>query len=265
MFSVCIPRVFNNIQTSKIVSTFETLKLGEVAYIDSVDRHSRTSKPCKMVFVYFNKWYDNTAANNLRKKIEDPNCEAKLIYSDPWYWIILPNDSDDKMKIQNNITDLAIAKAKNELHVKIQFDMNKKMSVLEDEISRIYEELYKREYHESNDTTPLWDNDTYGSQSTMSVSDFTPLVSESPEALYAKIHPEEEIYYDNENDDELYLNDDCCDSISCDIDSDDYEFIDMNNNNNNDTHQLLKYKKNEFPEITYHDRLWVTTHLCDNL
>ena len=56
MFSVCIPRVFNNIQTSKIVSTFETLKLGEVAYIDSVDRYSRrTNKPSKMVFVYFNK------------------------------------------------------------------------------------------------------------------------------------------------------------------------------------------------------------------
>jgi len=138
-----------------------------------------------MVFVYFNKWYDNVAANNLRKKIEDPNCEAKLIYSDPWYWIILPNESGDNEKIQNNITDLAIAKTKNELHVKIQSDMNKKMKEMEDEISRIYEELYKREYRESNETThlPLWDNDTYGSQqSTMTLSDFTHLVNPSPQS-----------------------------------------------------------------------------------
>ena len=248
MFSVCIPRVFNNIQTSKIVSTFETLKLGEVAYIESVERQSRTSKPCKMVFVYFNKWYDNIAANNLRKKIEDPNSEAKLIYSDPWHWIILPNESNDKLKIENNITDLAIAKAKNELHVKIQSEMNNKIDTLQDEICRIYEELYKREYHHSveEDTIPLWDNDTssYGTESTMSISEFTPLVNIPSTLSYATIHPEEEIYYDESFD----LNSDC----SNDLD-----------NNCND---LLETKKNDkFPEITFKDRLWVTTNLCDNL
>ena len=264
MFSVCIPRVFNNIQTSKIVSTFETLKLGEVAYIESVERQSKTSKPCKMVFVYFNKWYDNTAANNLRKKIEDPNSEAKLIYSDPWHWIILPNESNDKLKIENNITDLAIAKAKNELHVKIQSEMNNKIETLQDEICRIYEELYKREYSPSNDTIPLWDNNTYGTESTMtmSLSDFTPLniPVNIPSPSYAKIHPEKKKYYDEE----LNLNSDCSSdcSIDCDVDSDEYEFIDMNENDNT---ELLEYKKNKFPEINFNDRLWVTTHLCDNL
>ena len=190
----------------------------------------------------------------LIKKIEDPNCEAKLIYSDPWYWIILPNDSDDKIKIQNNITDLAIAKAKNEVHVKIQSEMNKKMNNLEDEITRIYEELYKREYSDSNDnynSVPKWNNDIYGTHSTLSISEFTPLLSRSPSSCpsscpypsprsYAKIHPEQQnIYY--YHDEEI-----------------------LNSEYDNST-QLPESKKNEFPEITFDDRLWVTTHLCDNL
>tara|TARA_B100001059_G_scaffold225422_2_gene252612 strand:+ start:1863 stop:2648 length:786 start_codon:yes stop_codon:yes gene_type:complete len=261
MFSVCIPRVFKNIQNSKIVSIFETLKLGEVAYIDSVDRDSRISnKPsCKMVFVYFNKWFDTAAANNLRKKIEDPTSEAKLIYSDPWYWILLPNDSNDKLNIENKINELAIAKAKNDLHVKIQSEMNNKIDTLQDEISRIYEELYKREYHPSveEDTIPLWDNDTYGTHSTMSISEFTPLVNIPSTLSYATIHPEEEIYYDES----LDLNSDCSNDYSNDR-SNDRRSNDLDNNCND----LLETKKNDkFPEITFKDRLWVTTNLCDNL
>ena len=130
------------------------------------------------------------------------------------------------------------------------------ISELEDEISCIYEELYKREYSPSDDTIPLWDNDTYGTESTMSLSEFSPLSIpvNIPSPSYAIIHPEEEIYYD----DVLNLNNDDCN----DVNSDEYEFIDINENDNT---ELLEYKKNKFPEITFNDRLWVTTHLCDNL
>jgi hypothetical protein len=95
MFSVCIPRIFNNIPVSKIVSTFESLNLGKVERVDIVMRRGKNNEPIKMAFVHFYKWYNNSAANNLRKKIEDPNYEAKIVYSDPWYWVILPNRSED--------------------------------------------------------------------------------------------------------------------------------------------------------------------------
>jgi hypothetical protein len=95
MFSVCIPRIFNNIPVSKIVSTFESLNLGKVERVDIVLKRGKNNEPIKMAFVHFYKWYNNSAANNLRKKIEDPNYEAKIVYSDPWYWVILPNRSED--------------------------------------------------------------------------------------------------------------------------------------------------------------------------
>ncbi len=99
MFSVCIPRIFNNIPVSKIVSTFESLNLGKVERVDIVQKTGKNNEPIKMAFIHFYKWYNNTAANNLRKKIEDPKYEAKIVYSDPWYWIILPNRSEDDYHI----------------------------------------------------------------------------------------------------------------------------------------------------------------------
>jgi hypothetical protein len=128
MFSVCIPRIFNNIPTSKIVDTFNSLQLGQVESIDIVFKKGNNDKIVKMAFIYFKKWYTNVSATNLRNKIEDPFCEAKLIYDDPWYWIILPNNSVNKItSVTNNYI--------------------KKINILEFELNNIYNKLRKEKQY----------------------------------------------------------------------------------------------------------------------
>ena len=92
-FSVYIPRIFTNIPNSKIISTFENLDLGKVQYMDIVYRTGADGSTYKMAFIHFSYWSNNSSAINLRDRIEDPEIEAKLVYDDPWYWLILPNKS----------------------------------------------------------------------------------------------------------------------------------------------------------------------------
>lgn len=97
MTSVYIPRVYGNIPVEFISETFERLGLGVVDNIQKVNRPGNAY----MAFVYFKSWnIENPAAINLAKKVNDPNAQARIVYDDPWYWIILPNTS--KSKTQEN-------------------------------------------------------------------------------------------------------------------------------------------------------------------
>jgi len=88
--SIYIPRVFENITYDKIKYVFEVLELGKVSHIDLINKDSISGT--KMAFVHFEDWYTNPAAQNLAEKILDPSREARLVYDDPWYWILLPNN-----------------------------------------------------------------------------------------------------------------------------------------------------------------------------
>ena len=43
------------------------------------------------IYIHFHRWYDNDIAINFQKKILGPNKQAKLVYDDPWYWIVFEN------------------------------------------------------------------------------------------------------------------------------------------------------------------------------
>lgn len=95
--SVYIPRVFANITTDFIAETFENLNLGIVERIESV---SRPGANTYMAFVYFDTWNtDNKAAIHLAERVNntfDKGRTARIVYDDPWYWILLPNKSYKK-------------------------------------------------------------------------------------------------------------------------------------------------------------------------
>ena len=38
-------------------------------------------------------WEDNAATRNIQEKIIDPQQTAKLVYDEPWYWILLKNNN----------------------------------------------------------------------------------------------------------------------------------------------------------------------------
>lgn len=90
--SIYIPRLFANISAERIIGVFENLRLGKISYIDFVPRDQDPGT--KMAFIYFQEWYtNNVACEHLIERINDHEREARIVYEDPYYWILLPNNS----------------------------------------------------------------------------------------------------------------------------------------------------------------------------
>lgn len=118
---------------NKITYSFERLNIGKVERIDSVIKISQEGYKYRMAFIHFEYWNtNNDAAINLREKIENPNKEARLVYDDPWYWLLLPNNSSYKEE-SNKLENL-----------KCLFENQIKR--IENEVDCIYEELFQREF-----------------------------------------------------------------------------------------------------------------------
>ena len=148
-YSLYIPRIFNNIPDKKITSTFQNLNLGKIKNIDIIRKIGRDGSTVKMAFVHFESWnYYNSAAVNLRIQIEDPNTDAKLVYDDPWYWILLPNTSN--VTTGSNNTVYTYTQESTSLTTKLNEPTNTwiedRLTNLENELHYVYEELYQREY-----------------------------------------------------------------------------------------------------------------------
>jgi hypothetical protein len=88
--SLYIPHVFANITKSAIVETFEKLRIGSVKRIDFVNKKSKNEN-FNAVYIHFNQWYDNVASRNFQQRVLDPNMEARIVYDEPWFWIVLEN------------------------------------------------------------------------------------------------------------------------------------------------------------------------------
>ena len=101
--SLFIPRVFINITWQEIVSIFNKLRIGKVSHVDFQEKRGRDGIAYHSVFVHFEYWYDNVAARNFQARVLDPLQEARLVYDDPWHWIVLEN------KRQNTVSNVQMA------------------------------------------------------------------------------------------------------------------------------------------------------------
>jgi hypothetical protein len=90
--SLYIPHVFGNITKNQVAETFEKLNIGKVYYIDFVQKMGKESS-YNAAYIHFEYWYDNTAARNFQERVVNPNKEARIIYDEPWYWIVLENNA----------------------------------------------------------------------------------------------------------------------------------------------------------------------------
>jgi hypothetical protein len=88
--SLYIPHVFANITKNTIVQTFEKLRIGSVKRIDFINKKGKNQN-FNSVYIHFNQWYDNVASRNFQERVLDPNMEARIVYDEPWFWIVLEN------------------------------------------------------------------------------------------------------------------------------------------------------------------------------
>jgi hypothetical protein len=89
--SVFIPYVFPNVTKDRIAAAFESNSLGLVDRIDLVSKTDANGKFYNYAFVHFSHWFDNDHAARFLERLDDPTRQARLVYDDPWYWIVLPN------------------------------------------------------------------------------------------------------------------------------------------------------------------------------
>lgn len=85
--SLCIPRVYPNINEIRIRKTFNDLNLGDIERIDIVNKTSEKGEKFNRVFIHFKRWYVNENADAARGRLLNGK-DIKIIYDDPWFWKI---------------------------------------------------------------------------------------------------------------------------------------------------------------------------------
>lgn len=95
-YSVFIPRVFTNIGEERISSIFNHLSIGEVNRVDLIRKTGKNGDNYNMAFVHFNHLYDSPSAEIFKRDVEDTEKKAKIVYDDPWFWLVLPFEEKEK-------------------------------------------------------------------------------------------------------------------------------------------------------------------------
>ena len=90
--SLFIPHVFNYISSERIQHVVETY-LGKVSRIDIVSKSTMDGNYYNSAYIHMSQWYDTQTVANFQESIKNPDKQSKLIYNEPYYWIILENTS----------------------------------------------------------------------------------------------------------------------------------------------------------------------------
>jgi hypothetical protein len=89
--SLFIPHVYGNYTSSMVSDVFDEMSFGRVKNVDFIHKMGTDGKAYNAAYIHFYEWYDNTVARNFQEPGLDPKREARVMYDDPWYWIVLEN------------------------------------------------------------------------------------------------------------------------------------------------------------------------------
>jgi hypothetical protein len=96
--SLYIPHIFSNYSKKDVGDIFENLKIGKINYIDFIAKIGKDGKDYNAAYIHFEFWYDNQITKNFQDRVLNPDKEARIVYEDPWYWLVFENKGE-KMKI----------------------------------------------------------------------------------------------------------------------------------------------------------------------
>jgi hypothetical protein len=112
--SIYIPHVFTNITEDRIIRVFDSLSLGKVKNIDFVEKMSKYGTVYNAAYIHFEYWYNTDIASSFQERVRNPDKEARLVYDEPWYWIVLENHGAKSVpgarKLRVNLTDMTPVK-----------------------------------------------------------------------------------------------------------------------------------------------------------
>jgi len=99
--SLCIPRVFVNIDEKRVRAVFEQL-LGKIYRVDIIERTNEKGEKYKRVFVHFEYWYHTEEAQKAKARLEEGK-ELKIVYDDPWFWKVSINKVNTRPRQKINL------------------------------------------------------------------------------------------------------------------------------------------------------------------
>jgi hypothetical protein len=84
--SICIPRVFANLDKKRVYNVFAELFGAEfIDRVDLIQKEAPNGDAFKRAFVHFKRWPNTTQAKHVRQKLMDGD-EVKIVYDAPWFW-----------------------------------------------------------------------------------------------------------------------------------------------------------------------------------
>jgi hypothetical protein len=94
--SLCIPRVFKNINRERVFNCFKDLGIGFIERIDMVPRTAENGEQFQRVFVHL-RWNRSDQASKARARLLGGK-EIKIVYDEPWFWKVSANRSVSREK-----------------------------------------------------------------------------------------------------------------------------------------------------------------------
>ena len=89
--SLYIPHIFANYNKDDVAQIFEDQRIGKISHIDFVSKLGHDGKEYNAAYIHFDYWLNGTVAANFQERVLNPTKEARLMYEDPWYWLVLEN------------------------------------------------------------------------------------------------------------------------------------------------------------------------------
>jgi hypothetical protein len=89
--SLYIPHIFANYTKDDVAKVFNDQNIGKVKNIDFVSKMSQDGKFYNSAYIHFEEWYNTIVARNFQARVLDTSKEARIMYEEPWYWIVLQN------------------------------------------------------------------------------------------------------------------------------------------------------------------------------
>jgi hypothetical protein len=89
--SLYIPHIFANFSKEFVAGVFEKLQIGKVKNIDFVLKVNSQGKEYNAAYIHFEYWNDTIASRNFHSRVVDSKDEARIVYDEPWFWVVLEN------------------------------------------------------------------------------------------------------------------------------------------------------------------------------
>ena len=91
--SLFIPYVYTSVTEDYIRHIFEDSTIGYVKHVDFVAKLDKWGRNYNCAYIHFDYWYDNSTSARFNERVLNPNKEARIVYDDPKFWVVLQNNT----------------------------------------------------------------------------------------------------------------------------------------------------------------------------